>query len=137
MTNLVPYLSFDGDCRAAMEHYHSILGGSLDVQTFGEAPVDSTPETADRVMHAVLSSDAMVMMASDTMPGMPWNQGNNIALSIIGPDEEKLTRYFDALAEGGSVMMPLEKQFWGDVFGMCTDKFGVHWMVNVGEMRPA
>ena len=78
----------------------------------------------------------IVLMASDTMPGMEHDPGSNVHLSLIGPDEQTLTGYFNSLAAGGAVTMPLEKQFWGDAFGMCTDKFGIHWMVNVGEFAP-
>lgn len=136
-TQLCPYLNFDGNARDAMEFYKSVFGGELTVQTFGEAPIDAAPEAADRVMHASVFSDDIVLMASDTMPGMEHDPGSNVHLSLVGPDEQALTSYFNSLAEGGSVTMPLEEQFWGDTFGMCTDKFGIHWMVNVGEFAPA
>jgi PhnB protein len=128
---LAPYLNFDGDCRAAMEFYASCLGGKLFLQTFGEAPVPSDAATKDRIMHARLDGGGMTLMASDTMPGMPFVKGNNIHLSLGGTDEAALTGMFAKLSAGGTVTMPLQKQFWGDTFGMLTDRFGVHWMVNV------
>ncbi|MFY9488370.1 MAG: VOC family protein [Solirubrobacterales bacterium] len=134
-SHLLPYLTFDGNCRDAMEFYQGILGGTLEIQTFGEAPMESPPELAERVMHAYLDSDQIRMMASDTPPGMLLTVGNNVNLSIVGPDEEKLTGVFNALAESGDVKVPLEKQFWGDIFGQATDRYGINWMVNVGELK--
>ncbi len=116
-----------------MTFYHSILGGELTIQTFGEAMGDIPTDYRDRIMHAHLVSDNVNVMASDTHPehSAPFVVGNNINLSIVGSDEESLSEYFNRLAAGGNVDMPLQKQFWGDTFGMLTDKFGIHWMVNI------
>ena len=82
-------------------------------------------------MHAHLDHENLSFMASDTNPhGPAFTPGNNVNLSIVGNDTAKMTEYFNRLSEGGTIMMPLEKQFWGDVFGMFTDKFGMHWMVS-------
>lgn len=116
-----------------MEFYKSVLGGELIMQTFGEAmPEGTPPEHKNKIMHAYLKNDSLSFMASDSPPGSEVTQGDNVHLSIVGEDEAKLTEFFNKLAEGGKVTMKLEKQFWGDVFGMLTDKFGIHWMVNIG-----
>lgn len=128
-----PYLVFDGNCKEAMQFYASAMGGELELTTFGEAPMDAPPGAEDRVMHSTLANDALSFMAADSAPGMPFSAGNNVQLSVSGTDEAKLREAFDSLATGGSVTMPLEKQFWGDVFGMLTDKFGMHWMFNIGD----
>lgn len=130
---LCPYLNFDGNAAEAMRFYQQVLGGELVMQTFGEAIPDTPPEYKDRIMHARLESGAVLLMASDTNPGHggPFRAGNNVHLSLMGSDVTALTAAFHKLAEGGQVVMPLEKQFWGALFGMVTDKFGVQWMVNI------
>ncbi len=87
-------------------------------------------------MHAELRNDSLSFMASDGPPDHPVNMGDNISMSISGIDEGALTRYFNGLAQGGKIDMPLAKQAWGDKFGMLTDKFGVHWMVNISSGQP-
>lgn len=128
---LSPYLNFNGNCAEAMKFYQKVLGGKLEMQTFGDAPMESPKEQKDKVMHATLQNDSLSFMASDSMPTMPITFGNNIHMSIAGIDEKKITDIFNGLAEGGKIDMPLQKQFWGDIFGMLTDKFGIHWMVNI------
>jgi len=130
-SRLNPYLAFNGNAREAMEFYKSVFGGELTVSTFGEFGNDDAA-LADRVMHAQLETDAgYYLMASDLAPGMPYNPGSTITVSISG-DDEVLRDYFDKLAAGGQIIMPLEKQVWGDEFGQLTDKFGINWMVNIG-----
>ncbi|MGD0318718.1 MAG: VOC family protein [Nitrososphaerales archaeon] len=128
---LTPYLNFNGSAAEAMRYYQSILGGELKMQTFGEAKMAETPQERDLVVHAVLKSDALLFMASDTHPSRRTMFGDNIHMSITGRDSSELTRVFNGLAQGGKVDMPLARQFWGDTFGMLTDRFGVHWMVNI------
>jgi PhnB protein len=129
---LNPYIAFsDGNARAAMEFYQSVFGGDLVVNTFGDF---GAPEAAiaDKVMHAMLTTDdGLALMASDPPPGMEYVRGNNIAISLSG-DEERLREYWTKLSDGGTVSTPLEKQMWGDEFGACKDRFGVEWMVNIG-----
>ncbi len=134
-TQLIPYLNFDGDARQAMEFYKSIFGGELSIQTFGDAFPETPSEMKERIMHVQLKNDDITIMASDTHPehSSPLAIGNNVYLSLIGSDSEKLTEYFNKLSEGGQVEMPLEKQFWGDVFGSLKDKFGVGWMINISS----
>lgn len=134
---LVPYLNLDGDCRAAMEFYHAVFGGDLYVQTYGEAHQETPDAMRDRVMHARLEANAVDLMASDTHPehSPPYVAGNGVHLSLIGTDHDTLADWFAQLAEGGSIEMPLAKQFWGDVYGSLTDKFGMHWMVNISPAQ--
>ena len=136
-TKLNPYIGRDGDARQLLEYYHKLLGGNIDLSTYGESPVPSDDSYKDRIMHGVVESGGMTIMASDAPPNLPkGSMDSNISLSLSGPDEAKLKKIFDGLADGGKVTMPLEKQFWGDHFGMVTDKFGTDWMINIGEPRP-
>ena len=133
-TTLNPYLSFRENAREVMEFYKSVFGGELTVSTFGEYQASQDPAEQDKVMHSMLTTDGgMVLMAADTPNGMDFTPGNNISVSLSGDDEAELRRYWDGLIDGGTVAMPLEKAPWGDTFGMCTDKFGINWLVNVTE----
>jgi PhnB protein len=130
-TRLNPYLQFRDTARQAMEFYRDVFGGELHVNTFGEYGDPDQPG-ADGVMHAQLESpQGYTLMASDTPPGMDYTPGSSISLSLSGDDADELRGHFTKLAEGGAVTMPLEVQMWGDEFGMCTDRFGVAWMVNI------
>ncbi|MCP2339114.1 VOC family protein [Actinomadura rupiterrae] len=131
VSRLNPYLSFDGQARQAMELYHRVFGGDLDVRAFGDFG-QNDPALKDRVMHAMLVTDSgFTLMASDVAPGMPARSAGNVTCSLSGEDGAELRRYWDGLSEGGTVQMPLEKQVWGDEFGMCTDRYGIEWMVNI------
>ena len=133
-STLNPYLNFKDDARAALEFYRNALGGELKINTFGEFGDASAPE-ADLVMHGQLETPGgFTLMASDAPPGMPVDAVGGFAVSLSGDDETELRGYWDKLCAGGEVTVPLEKQMWGDTFGMVTDKFGVAWMVDiVGE----
>ncbi len=128
---LNPYLNFRTETRSAMQFYESVFGGTLTMTTFKEGGMSSSPENEDLVMHAQLESGPVTLMASDTPPGMEFRPGTNISISLSGNDEQTLRRYWDGLSAGGTVAMPLEKAPWGDTFGMCTDRFGIQWMVNI------
>jgi PhnB protein len=130
-SRLNPYLSFNGNAREAMEFYRSVFGGTLTINTFGDYG-NPDPAMADKVMHAQLESDAgYTLMASDLMPDMPFNRGDSITVSLSGEDGDRLRGYWEKLSDGGTVSMPLEKQMWGDEFGMCSDRYGVPWMVDI------
>jgi PhnB protein len=132
-SRLNPYISFADTARPAMEFYREVFGGQLTVSTFGEAGAATGPD-ADKVMHAQLETPAgYTLMASDTPAGMDRTFGNNISVSLSGDDGDALRGYFTKLSTGGNVTMPLEKQMWGDEFGMCTDPFGIGWMVNISQ----
>ena len=130
---LNPYVSFDGDARQAMEFYETVFGGTLTVSTFADLG-DAEPPQADKVMHAMLvTENGLTLMGADQPPGMPHTPGDNITVSPSGDDAVALRGYWDKLAEGGTVTVALEKQMWGDEFGALVDRFGVPWMVNIGQ----
>jgi PhnB protein len=132
---LNPYVNFDGNAREAMEFYRDVFGGELTVNTFGEWGNDD-PAVADKTMHALLETErGFTLMASDGPPGMEVPTGSNITISVSGEDADELRGYWDKLSDGGTVMMPLEKQMWGDEFGMCVDRFGIAWMVNITQPK--
>jgi PhnB protein len=136
-SRLNPYVNYDGNAREAMEFYNGVFGGKLTISTFGEYGMGEGP-LADRVMHAQLETDdGFTLMASDTQPGTEHQPGNNISISLSGEDGDELHRCWDGLADGGNVTMPLEKQMWGDEFGMVVDRFGVAWMVDVVHPQEA
>ena len=135
-TLMNPYISFDGNARDAMEHYKQVFGGDLTLNTFGElsGPDAADAPEADKIMHGMLTTaSGLALMGADTPPGSEHLPGNNIAVSLSGDDSAELRGYWDKLSDGGAVTIPLEKQMWGDEFGMCTDKFGITWMVNIGQ----
>ncbi|MER6982461.1 VOC family protein [Streptomyces carpinensis] len=130
-TRLNPYLSFDGTARQAMEFYKDVFGGTLAVSTYGDVGQPDGPD-AERIMHSMLETPTgFTLMASDVPPGMEHARGTNFAVSLSGDDDAELRGYWEKLSAGGSVSVPLEKQMWGDVFGMCTDRFGIPWMVDI------
>ncbi|MFJ4688774.1 VOC family protein [Streptomyces sp. NPDC091377] len=133
-TRLNPYLSFDGDARQALEFYQGVFGGTLALHTFGEYGQEGAPG-ADKIMHGMLEAPdgGPTLMGADTPPGMQYTPGNTYAISLSGDDGAALRGYWEKLSAGGTVAVPLDKQMWGDVFGMCTDRFGVSWMVNISE----
>src|ERR1700694_2019293 len=98
---LTPYLNFMGQTKAAMEFYHSILGGELKMQTFAESGMSTSPEDKDKIIHADLKNDTLSFMASDGDAEHPVHMGDNIHMSIVGNDEALLAKYFNDLAEGG------------------------------------
>ena len=114
-----------------MEFYQSVFGGEVASNTFKEFGASHGPDDDDKLMHSQLETPSgFTLMASDTPQGTPYNPGENIAISLSGDDEE-LRGYYEKLSDGGKVTVPLEKQMWGDEFGMVTDKFGINWMVNI------
>jgi PhnB protein len=130
---LNPYLTFPGTAREAMTFYKDVFGGELTMNTFGEFGAEG--EGNDGIMHAQLEAPGgMVLMASDTAPGQGegFRAGDHMSVSLSG-DDEALRGYWDGLSQGATVTMPLEKQMWGDEFGMLTDRFGIPWMVNIGS----
>jgi len=131
-TILNPYISFKDNARQAMEFYKTVFGGKLTMQTFKEFHASQDPSEDNLIMHAQLDGDnGLTLMASDTPARMEYRPGNNISVSLSGDNEAELKGYFQKLAAGGTVTMPLEKAIWGDSFGMCIDKFGIGWLVNI------
>lgn len=135
-TLLNPYIAFKDNARQAMEFYHGVFGGKLDLNTFKDSDPNCDPADADKIMHAMLVADnGLTFMAADTPASMEHKGICGMSMSLSGDNAEELTGYFNKLSEGGQVMMPLEKAPWGDSFGMFTDKFGVAWMVNVSDKK--
>jgi PhnB protein len=131
-TRLNPYLSFKDDAREAMEFYRTVFGGKLDMQTFKELNASQDPSEDDKIMHSQLEAEnGITIMASDTPDRMEYTPGNNFNMSLSGDNDAELRGYWEKLAAGGTVTMPLEKAIWGDTFGMCVDKFDVQWLVNI------
>jgi len=130
-SRLNPYITFDGDAREALEYYKSIFGGELSLSTFGELGGEETPNP-DQIMHGMIETDGgFTLMCADTPPGMEHEPGNNFAVSLSGDDGDELRGYWEQLSGDGIVTVALEKQVWGDEFGMCVDRFGISWMVNI------
>ena len=132
-SRLNPYISFKDNARAAMEFYQAALGGELAINTFGEYGDTSAPE-ANLVMHSLLETPSgFTLMGADTPPGSEFQPGNTMSVSLSGDDAAELHGYWDKLSDGATITVPLEKQMWGDEFGMCIDRFGISWMVNIGQ----
>jgi PhnB protein len=134
---LNPYLFFGGNCREAMEFYQRVFGGELTLSPFSESPEGAhkdpkanSEEVKDKIMYAKLSGD-VELLASDNPHNTEAKNTGQFSLSLEGADEEKLSGYFENLSEDGQVTSPLQKQFWGDTFGMVTDQYGINWMVNI------
>ena len=130
MLGITPYITFKGNCRQAIEFYKTALGAEvLFVQTFGESPMSSMGP-AENIMHSTIQVGRSTVMMSDDPNPEGDSGGGDISLAIGLNDPEQAKKVFDNLAKGGSVIMPLEKTFWAEAFGMLTDKFGVRWMIN-------
>lgn len=138
MATVNPYLTFAGNCEEAFEYYKKIFGGEFKyLGRFSEMPPGEaekmSEEDQDGIMHISLPLDeGTMLMGSDT--GGEWAskqiQGNNISLSISANSKEKADHYYNMLSKGGEKTMPMNEAFWGDYFGMCTDKFGINWMIS-------
>ena len=135
-TRLNPYLSFRDNARQAMEFYQTVFGGKLELNTFKEFNASPDPSEGDKIMHSMLEADnGITFMAADTPNSMEYTPGSVMSMSLSGDNEEELRGYWEKLSAGGTTTMPLEKAPWGDVFGMCVDKFGVSWMVDIGPKQ--
>ena len=130
MREINAYLNFDGNCGEAMRFYQECLGGDLQVQTFADGDFEAPPGTEDRVMHARLSRGRLVLMASDTMPGMSYQQGNSVWLSVACESDAEVDSLHAALLDGGTNAMEPQDTFWNARFGMLTDRYGINWMFN-------
>lgn len=135
------YLNFNGNCREAVEFYAKVFGTEVpEIMTFGETPPDpnfTLPEEAKQlVMHTRLNILGSTVMFSDTFPGMPFVQGNNISLALVIKDMEQLKALFHQLKEGGKIGMELQETFWSKLYGSLTDKFGIEWQFNHEGEQP-
>ena len=133
-TRLNPYLSFRDNAREAMDFYQSVFGGELTRSTFADFQASEDPAEQEKIMHSQLQADnGLVLMAADTPNSMDYTPGNSSSISLSGSaeDADELRGYWEKLSTGATVTAPLEQAPWGDTFGMCTDGFGVTWMVNI------
>ena len=134
-SRLNPYLNFNGNARQALEFYQSVFGGTLNVSTFADFGAADAAD-ADKIMHGQLETDAgYTLMAADVPSHMEYHPIEGCSVSLSGDDADLLHGYWEKLSASGSTMMPLQKQVWGDEFGMCTDGFGIPWLVNIGESQ--
>ena len=135
-SRLNPYLNFNGNARQALEFYTSVFGGTLTLTTFADFGAADSPD-ADRIMHGQLETAAgYTIMAADVTREMTYQPPAGFAVSLSGDDGDDLHSYWDKLSGSGTVTMPMQKQAWGDEFGMCVDQFGVPWLVNIGQPQP-
>ncbi len=136
MSQLEPYLFFDGNCAEAMRFYEKALGGKLEMMMkASEAPPGAGEPKADgdAILHACVMVEGRRLMASDWMSPDPYPGINGVSISLVYPTIEEAKRRFDALAAGGKVIMPLGETFWVESFGMLTDRYGANWMINGGK----
>src|SRR5690349_17316387 len=142
MASVNVYLTFNGNCEEAFNFYKTVFGGEFGyIGRFKDMPAQegqtaaASPD-AEKIMHVSLPVSAeTVLMGSDT--GGEWakdfKEGNNFSISINTSSKEEADRMFNGLSAGGRVNMPMASTFWGDYFGMFTDKFGINWMVSFNE----
>jgi PhnB protein len=132
-SRLNPYLNFNGNARQALEFYASVFGGKLSLNTFAQFGAEDSPD-AERIMHGMLETDAgYTIMAADIASDMEHHPMAGFSVSLSGDDAGALRGYWEKLSAGGTTTMPMQKQVWGDEFGMCVDKFGVSWLVNITQ----
>lgn len=135
MLGVSPYINFKGNCRDAIAFYQSAIGAELAFQqTYGESPMAGMG-AADNIMHATLKIGGSPLMMCDSPSPHSPGPGGNISLALSLADPAHAAKIFDNLSEGGAVIMPLEKTFWAEAFGMLTDKFGIQWMINCEAPR--
>lgn len=132
MTQINAYLNFNGNCREAMNFYKECLGGELALQTVEGSPIEAQcpPAIKNQVLHASLMKDAILLMGSDMVGPDGFIKGNTMSLSLNCSSEEEINSFFSTLSAGGKIIHPLRVEFWGAIFGVFTDKFGVRWMLN-------
>ncbi|EGG32730.1 VOC family protein [Paenibacillus sp. HGF5] len=130
-----PYLVMDGNAKEAIQFYEKALDAQvIMVQTFGEMPANPDfplPESArDRISHALLKVGETDLMFSDTFPGQPVQSSNQVQICIMTDQAEQAKRIYEALREGGQVVMPLQETFWSPAYGIVADKYGVNWNIS-------
>ena len=134
MTQLNPYLNFNGQCREAMTFYQECLGGELTLQKIAESPMATQipSEMGARIMHSMLRSKGITLMGSDMM-GNNLEKGNAIALFLSCDSDEEINALFNKLSAGGQIRHPLHQSFWGATYGELIDRYGLKWMFNYSK----
>ncbi len=130
-TAVIPYITFEGTTREALNFYQSVFGGKVEVTTYGDFQVPDVPP--DTVMHAALTTDEFSIYGTDGMLGVDVGDPTRIRIALVGDDLDGLTKQFDALAEGGKVTMALAPQQWGATYGEVVDRYGISWMFNISS----
>ena len=131
-TKLNPYLGFRDTAKEAMEFYQSVFGGELTLSTFGDFQASQDPAEQGKIMHGMLVTESgLTLMGADTPNTVGYMPGDNYSVSLSGEDEAELRRFWEGLSAEGTVTMPLERAPWGDIFGMCADKFGVSLLFSI------
>ncbi|WP_314590997.1 VOC family protein [Paenibacillus terrigena] len=137
--NIAPYINLDGQCADAVAFYEKALQAKVKgIMRFGDMPNEDHPipdEAKNRVMHAAIEIDGTTIMFSDTFPGQPFTYGDQLSIAIVTNDMERLKSIYHALADGGQVIMELQKTFWSPLYGMVKDKFGIQWQLNGEECK--
>ena len=136
----IPYLTFDGNCREAMEFYARTLRAEIESMfTFAGTPSEEyvKPEARGQIMHASLTLKGQTILMASDAGGMPYEQAGGMSVSIVMDDTPEAERIFAELSQGGKVTMPLDKTFWAARFGMCVDRYGTPWMINSGMPQEA
>ncbi len=131
-TEINAYLTFNGTAREAMTFYMDVLGGELSIMAVADSPAKKNfPENElNKVMHSALISGDITLFATDMLPNGEFTEGNGVTLSLSCSSEKEINEYFDKLSEGGKVIHPLHKEFWGGMFAVLIDKYGKKWMLN-------
>lgn len=129
-----PYINLNGNCAEAVAFYEKVLQAkNLGISYFGDMPDSDHPmpeEAKKRVMHAAIEFEGNTILFSDTFPGNPYQLGDQLNIAIVSHDSERLKLIYDGLAEGGQVLMELQKTFWSPAFGMVRDQFGITWQLS-------
>ena len=129
--HLSPFVNFQGRAREAMEFYHKVLGGKLEMYTLNEQGVSKPAGPGDSIRHSRLEAEGALIFATDGHPDYPAKVGDNMGIALSGTDKDRLTKIFNNLAEGGKIQMPPARQPWGADVSWLTDKFGINWTVNI------
>ncbi len=132
MKSIGVYLTFEGQCSAAIDFYQQVFKAELiSKKTFGESPMEAPEHLKDQIMHAEIKAGDFCLMASDNLMGMPTDGPGKVTLNIDLEDQQEQDRIFAALSENGSVTMELQETFWGARFGSLVDQFGIKWMLHM------
>ncbi len=141
MNKLTPYLMFNGNCKEALEFYTDCFKGEiLFMGKFIDSPMEVSKEDEDKIMHADFSFWGGKLFASDhiNMAGFTsFSTESNIHMSLSFDQLDEMKSTFESLSHEGTITMPINETFWGDTFGMLTDKFGIKWMMSFREEKPA
>ncbi|MEO6670451.1 MAG: VOC family protein [Ferruginibacter sp.] len=131
MDPIVPYLLLNGNAAEALAFYSKVLDGKIVFQqTYGESPMPAADEMKDKIMHATMQSDKLMLMISDCPSDRASTNGNSVSLSLNFSSVASIDKIFAAFSDGATITMELQDTFWGARFGMLTDKFGINWMFN-------